>query len=303
MLSESREGLSVVMVEFEWGTNLDFAAQDVRDKLSFLSGLIPEDADEPLVVKFNTTNMPVFFYVMTGMNNTSTLRDYVEDNIKPRLERLEGVASAFIMGGLVREINIFVDRDKLKGYMLSLDQIITALRAENLNETGGHVVEGHKEFLIRTIGEYQDIETIRKTIIASSKGTPIYLQDIARVEDTFKEERNTSRVNTQNCIMFAIMKESGANTVQVIRRVKKAVEDLREMIPSNIQFYTVMDQGEFIEQVISRTSLNALQGGLLTILMIFLFLRNWRPTFTIALSIPLSIIPNLYRTASPGIYL
>ena len=300
VLSESREGLSVVMVEFEWDTNLDFAAQDVRDKISFLTDIIPEDADEPLVVKFNTTDMPVFFYVMTGMGNTSELRDYVGDNIKPRLERLEGVASAFIMGGLVREINVFVDRDKLTAHNLSLDQVVATLRAENLNETGGHVVEGHTEYLLRTIGEYQDIETIKKTIIASSQGTPIYLQDIARVEDTFKETRNTSRVNKQDCILLAIMKESGANTVQVIRRVKKAIEEVKEVIPPDIQFYTVMDQGDFIEQVINRTTINALQGGLLTILMIFLFLRNWRPTFTIALSIPLSIIPTFIGLRALG---
>ncbi len=290
VLSESREGISVVMVEFKWGTNLDFAAQDVRDKLSFLTGVIPEDADEPLVVKFNMSDMPIFFYVMTGMTNTSELRTYVEDNIKSRLERLEGVASAFVMGGLIREINVFIDRDKLKAYNLSLDQIIATLRAENLNETGGHIVEGYTEYLIRTVGEYKDINTIKRTIVVTSKGTPIYLQDIARVEDTFKEDRNTSRVNKQDCILLAIMKESGANTVQVIRRVKDAIEELKRVIPKDIRFYTVMDQGEFIEKVISHTSLNALQGGLLTVLMIFLFLKNWRPTLTIALSIPLSII-------------
>ena len=291
VISESSEGVSVVMVEFEWGTNLDFAAQDVRDKISMISGMFPEDADDPLVVKFNTSDMPVMFYVMTGLKNTGDLREFVEDNIKPRLERLEGVASAFIMGGLVREINVFVDRDKLKACNLSLDQVISALQAENLNETGGHLVEGYTEYLIRTIGEYQDIVTIKKTIVASSNGAPIYLQDIARVEDTFKEVRNSSRVNKQDCILFAIMKESGANTVKVIRRVKKTVDEFTRIIPQDIRFYTVMDQGDFIEKVISRTSLNALQGGLLTILMIYLFLRHWRPTFTIALSIPLSIIP------------
>ena len=291
VLSESREGISVVMIEFEWGTNLDFAAQDVRDKISLLSDLMPDDADAPLVVKFNTTDMPVFFYVMTGMGDTSELRKYVSDNIKPRLERLEGVASAFIMGGLEREINVFIERDKLRAYTLSIEQVIATLRAENLNETGGHIVEGHKEYLLRTIGEYQNVDTIRQTIIANSQGTPIYLKDIARVEDSFKEARNTSRVNGQNCILLAIMKESGANTVQVIRRVKRAVDQFRAVIPEDIRFYTVMDQGEFIEKIISRTTLNALQGGLLTILMIFMFLRNWRPTFTIGIAIPLSIIP------------
>ena len=300
VLSESREGVSVVMIEFEWGTNLDFAAQDVRDKISFLSDMIPDDADEPLVVKFNTTDMPVFFYVMTGMTDTSELRKYVSDNIKPRLERLEGVASAFIMGGLLREINVFIDRDKLSAYQLSIDHMIATLRAENLNETGGHVVEGHKEYLLRTLGEYQDIDTIRRTIIARSQGAPIYLKDIARVEDGFREDRNTSRVNGRDCIMLAIMKESGANTVQVIRRVKQAVEQFKAVIPEDIRFYTVMDQGEFIEKIISRTSLNALQGGLLTILMIFMFLKNWRPTFTIAIAIPLSIIPTFIGLRALG---
>ena len=131
--SISKEGVSVVMVEFEWGTLLDFAAQDVRDKISWLADILPEDTDSPMVVKFNMSDMPILFYGITGMDDTIKLRKYLKDNIKTRIERLDGVASCWISGGLEREINVFVDRDRLSAYNLSISQVIETLKRENLN--------------------------------------------------------------------------------------------------------------------------------------------------------------------------
>ncbi len=288
--SFSQEGISAVMVEFEWGTRLDFAAQDVRDKVSLTRDFLPEEIDNPLVVKFNMADFPVLYYGITGMENTQVLRDYLDDNIKPRLERLEGVASCMLMGGLEREINILIDRERLQAHHLALEEIIQILRQENLNVTGGHITKGYTEYLVRTLGEFKDLETMRNIVVTTHQGTPIYLKDIAQVVDTHKEIRNYARTNRKDCVLLGIMKQSGANTVMVLNRVKRELERLKEEIPKDIRFYSLWDQGHIIKSIVRFTTINAFQGGILAIILLFLFLRNWRPTFAISLAIPISVL-------------
>jgi len=288
--STSLEGISAVVVEFEWGTRLDFAAQDVREKISWITDVLPEEADAPTVIKLNMSDFPVIFYGVTGMDNTQVLRQYLQDNLRSRLERLEGVASAPILGGLEREIQVVVSRDRLEALNLSLDQVVLSLRRENLNVSGGHLVRGKKEFLLRTMGEYKDIGTIEDTVVTVANRAPIRIRDFAQVLDTHKEVRNYSRANRKDSVLLAIMKQSGANTVQVIDRVKKALAEAMPSLPPDLHFYPVYDTGGEIKKVVERSASNALLGGGLAILMILVFLRNWRPTLTISLAIPLSIL-------------
>ncbi len=295
--STSQEGVSAVIVEFEWGVTLDFAAQDVREKLSWLTDYLPDDADSPLVVKFNTSDYPILYYGVTGMEDTRSLRKYLIDNIKPRLERLEGVASIYVMGGLEREINIFVDRDKLGAFNLSMEQVIDRLARENVNVSGGHVEKGNVEYLVRTMGEYKDIEAIRNTVVAMHGKTSVYIKDVATVTDTFKESRNYGRTNKKPSVIMMVMKQSGKNTVTVIDTVKETLTDLKGRIPADITFYAVMDQGRLIKRITRNTGRNAVVGAVLAIIMVFAFLWNWRPTVTIGLAVPLSII-----TTAIGIY-
>jgi HAE1 family hydrophobic/amphiphilic exporter-1 len=294
--SISKEGVSVVMVEFEWGTLLDFAAQDVRDKISWLADIIPEDADSPMVVKFNMSDMPILFYGITGMDDTIKLRQYVKDNIKTRIERLDGVASCWISGGLEREINVFVDRDRLSAYNLSISQVIETLR-ENLNISAGHVSKGYTEYLVRTLGEYKSLAPIAHTIVAIKGGTPIYIKDIATVKDTHKEIRNYSRTNKKDSLVMMVLKQSGANTVKVIDRVKNAIQEMGAEIPEGVKFHAVIDHSRIIKKVVKRTNFNAIEGAILAIMVILLFLGNWRPTLIISLAIPLSVV-----TTFMGIY-
>jgi HAE1 family hydrophobic/amphiphilic exporter-1 len=291
--SISKEGVSVVMVEFEWGTLLDFAAQDVRDKISWLADIIPEDADSPMVVKFNMSDMPILFYGITGMDDTIKLRQYVKDNIKTRIERLDGVASCWISGGLEREINVFVDRDRLSAYNLSISQVIETLKRENLNISAGHVSKGYTEYLIRTLGEYKSLAPIAHTIVAIKGGTPIYIKDIATVKDTHKE----IRTNKKDSLVMMVLKQSGANTVKVIDRVKNALKEMRAEIPEGVKFHAVIDHSRIIKKVVKRTNFNAIEGAILAIMVILLFLGNWRPTLIISLAIPLSVV-----TTFMGIY-
>lgn len=295
--SISKEGVSVIMVEFEWGTLLDFAAQDVRDKLSWLTDILPEDADSPMVVKFNMSDMPILFYGITGMEDTIKLRQYVKDNVKTRIERLDGVASCWISGGLEREINVFIDRDRLEAYNLSISQVIETLRRENLNVSAGHVTKGYTEYLIRTLGEYKSLAPISNTIVGISNDTPIYIKDIATVRDTHKEIRNYSRTNKKDSLVMMVLKQSGANTVKVIDRVKNALKEMRAEFPEGIKFYAVIDHSRIIKKVVKRTNFNAIEGAILAIMVILLFLGNWRPTLIISLAIPLSVV-----TTFMGIY-
>ncbi len=285
------EGASVIMVEFEWGTNLDFAAQDVRDQIGLYQSYLPEEAADPLVVKFNFSQFPIVFGGITADRPTVELKEIIEDEVAPRIERIDGVASVQVFSTEVREILVDVDKAALESLNLSLDQILLALRMENLNLPAGHVVERHAEFLIRTIGEFGSVEDIEKTIVGSAQnGQPIYLRDVAEVRDGLKEARFMSRIQREKGIIYTINKRSGANTVITANAVKEELARIQQNLPKDIEFWPFMDQADMIQQVINRTGSNALVGGILAIFFLFVFLRNWRPTLTIALAIPLSVI-------------
>ncbi|MDH5715448.1 MAG: efflux RND transporter permease subunit [Candidatus Aminicenantes bacterium] len=288
--SISQEGLSIIMVEFEWGSSLDFSAQDIRDSIGFMEDFLPDEVSKPLILKFDLTQIPILMYGITGEMDLRELRKYVIDNIKPQIERLEGVASAVVLGGLEQEILINIDKAKLTARNLSLPQVMQALRAENLNLPAGHLTRADTEYLIRTVGEYQSLDDIRNTIVSIQKDRPIYLKDVAAVEDAYAERRSYERMNKRAGLMMTISKQSGANTVIAANRVFQEMERLGERLSDNINIQMVWDQSETIKKVVSGTARNALWGGLLAVVILLLFLGNWRPTLIIGLAIPLSAI-------------
>jgi HAE1 family hydrophobic/amphiphilic exporter-1 len=299
--SISAEGASVVTVEFEWGTNLDFAAQDIRDQISLYRNQLPEGANDPLVFKFNLGQMPVIFYGITAQRPTAELKKLIEDEVAPRLERLDGVASARVFSTDIREIQVNVDKAALESRNLSLDRIIAALRMENLNLPAGYVLERQSDYLVRTLAEFESLDDIRKTVIGQTpRGELIYLSDVAEVVDGLKETRYLGRIQKEKGVFLIVNKRSGANTAQVGDRVKKELEKIIPTLPSDIKFFAAMDQADMIKRVIHRTFDTAWQGALLAIILIFLFLRNWRPTLTIALAIPLSIITTFIALYAAG---
>ena len=299
--SQTSEGVSVISIEFEWGTNLDFAAQDVRDQIGLSKQFLPEEAADPLVVKFSFSQFPVIFYGITSDIPPMKLKTVMEDEIAPRLERIDGVASARVFSMDEREILVDVDKSALESRGLTLDQVMMAIRAENLNLPAGNIVERYSDILVRTMGEFTKLDDIRRTVVGMSPGgEPVYVGDVAEVKDTLKEMRYVARIQRQNGVYLIVSKRSGANTQIASADVKKAIEALRGTIPGNPVFHVAMDQGDMIEQVTSNTVTNAWQGGLLAILLIFLFLRNWRPTFVISLAIPLSIIATFIALYAAG---
>ena len=299
--SISSEGASVIMIEFEWGTNLDFAAQDVRDQLGLYQSFLPEEVQDPLVVKFNLSQFPILFGGITADLPTVELKELIENEVAPRLERIDGVASAQVFSTDVREIRVDIDKSSLESYNLSLERIILALRMENVNVPAGHLVERYSDYLVRTLGEFESVDDIRNTIVGTSQtGVPIYLKDVAEVVDGLKESRFLSRIQNTQGVMYFINKRSGANTVTTVDAVNQELDRLKETLPPSVQFYPWMDQADMIKKVIRRTGNNALVGGILAVFFIFLFLRNWRPTVTIALAIPLSVIATFIALYTAG---
>jgi HAE1 family hydrophobic/amphiphilic exporter-1 len=299
--SITTEGVSAISVEFEWGTNLDFAAQDIRDQIGLYRQFLPAEADDPLVVKFNLALLPIVFWGVTGNRPTSELQRLIEDDVAPRLERIDGVASARVFSTEVREILVDIDKTALEARNLSLDRVLGALAVENVNLPAGYLVERHADFVVRTMGEFESLDDIRRVVIgATATGEPIFLGDIAEVKETLKESRYVGRIQQQKGCFLMVSKRSGANTATTGAQVKKELAEIRKSLPPDINFYMAMDQSEMIQMVASKTVDNAWQGGILAILLIFLFLRNWRPTLTIALAIPLSIIATFISFYAAG---
>jgi HAE1 family hydrophobic/amphiphilic exporter-1 len=299
--SATSEGASILSVEFEWGTELDFAAQDLRDQIGLYKNYLPAGVDDPLIVKFNMGQMPVAFWGITGNRPMTELKDLVEDEIARRLERIDGVASAQTVTMDTREILVDVDKRALQTLNLSLSQVLGALALDNSNMPAGHLVERHTDYLVRTLGEFKSLDDIRATVVgATAKGSPIYVRDVAEVRDTIKETRYVGRIAGQNGVFLFVSKRSGANTAIVGEAVKKAIEPLIASLPPDVKFHMVMDQSDMIQKVTKNTGNTALLGGLLAIAMIFLFLWNWRPTLIIGLSIPLSIITTFIALFAAG---
>jgi HAE1 family hydrophobic/amphiphilic exporter-1 len=290
--SNSREGISIIQVEFSWGTNLDTAAQDVRNMLELAVDMFPDEVERPLVMKSDIDLMPILYYGIysTTNRNLRNLRKLVEDSIEKRLETLAGVASVTVAGGLEREILVNVDRSRLKAHTLSIDEVIQTIQAQNRDIPGGHLIKGNEEFIVRTTGKYKNVQQIADTVVKVENGFPVYVKDIATVEDSHKEIRNYSKTNMKDSVIMWITKESGSNTVEVVDTVRKELEKIKSILPPDVQVLNVWDTSKIIRDSVTRLKSTAFWGGIITFLVLLVFLWNMRSTITIALSIPFSVI-------------
>ncbi len=287
--SNSSEGNSQVVVAFEWGVNLDAAADEVRTRIDRVRGQLPEDADTPTIFKFDVNSFPILFMGVSGDMNPRDLRDFVETQVQYRFERLPGVAQADIWGGLQREIHVSLNRGKMNALKIDPGQVSAALRRENLNEAAGQVVEGDFEVLMRTEGEYRNLEQIAKTTVARRNGQPVYLRDIAEVSDSHQEIRNLVRINDHPGLRVAIRKQSGVNTVEVARDVAKEIDRINRDFPQ-IRVSTIYDSSRFIENAVANVRDSTLYGSFLAVFVLLLFLRNVRTMLIIGVTIPISVI-------------
>jgi len=287
--SISNYGTSLVIIQFNWGTNVDNAVNDLREKLDMVRSMLPRDAQSPRTMKIDPNSQAIMSLAVEGADVVK-LKKIAEDTIKPQLERIEGVASASISGGKEREIQVNLDQAKMESYGLSITQVSQALAGDNISGSAGFINKGSSEISLRVSGEYNNIEDIKKIRISLSGGNSIALSDIASIEDSFKKVDSYTFVNGKPSLGIDIMKASGANTVQVARSVHRQIEELNKTLPSGVGIVTIMDNSEFIQQSIYNVIKHGLLGGLIAVAVLYLFLRSARSTLVVALAIPISII-------------
>ena len=287
--STSSEGRSMVRVSFIWGSDLDVAANDIRDRIDRVLGRLPEDMDRPMIRKFDLSAFPILTLGISSNLNPLDLRLLVEDQVKYRIERVLGVAAVDIRGGLYREIHVDLEAEKLKALGLSPDAVIAAMGNENRNIPAGLYDRGNYEVLVRTQGEYISLDEIRNTVITIRDGTHIQIRDAAIVVDSWEEIRQYNRINNKPGLQISINKQSGTNTVKAAEAVLKEVERINRDVPQ-IQIIPIIDTSKYIKQSINNVGTSLLLGGVLAVVILFLFLRNISSTAIIATAIPISVI-------------
>lgn len=295
--SISRAGQSDVLLEFSWGSDMDMASLDVREKLDLVE--LPLDIEKPVLLRFNPAEEPVYRLAL-GFNTDQApsvaqlkrLRTYAEEDLKRQLESIEGVASVRLGGGLEDEIQVLVNERQAASLQIPMTLISQRLREENINLSGGRIEANRAEFLVRTLNQFENLDDIRSIYLTTRNNRPVLLKDIATVENSYKERDSISRVAGMEAVEVSLYKEGDANTVQVSKAIQSALRQLNDakLIPSDYQVKPIYDQAVFISAAIAEVRDAAIMGGLLAMVIIYLFLQRVWPTIIISLAIPISII-------------
>ncbi len=306
--STSQEGFSTVSIEFYLGTDLDTAANDAREKVDAAGFELPSDMDPPVIEKFDLSSMPVLSFALSSPRPAQELRRIADDVIKDRLGRLRGVGAVRVAGGDVREILVAVDKDQMEAYGLSMSEIVQALTAANLNLPSGNVEEGRREYAVRAVGEFTSPQEVRDVQLETPRGNTICLCDVAEIKDTVAERRQYARVDGKDSVAVTVLKQSGANTVAVSDAVRDELMALtgqkfdyrgyevkdaprgRGMLPPDITARITLDQSTFIRDARDDLFHHMTFGAFLAVLVVFVFLHNFRGTIIVALAIPTSIV-------------
>jgi len=294
--SSSSEGRSTVRIAFTWGTDLDEAADEVRTRVDRIRNQLPEGADSPRVFKFDLSSFAIVYLgVYSPDLSPVALREFTEERIERRLERVPGIASVEIRGGLRRQVQVNLNREKMLALELSADRITRLLRDENLNRPAGKIEEGNLDVYLRTVGEFRAASEIGATVVAVRDGSPIYLRDIAEVTEGTEEITSLVRIDGEPGIRIALYKQSGANTVEVARGVLDEMDRLNRDygVPNphgQVRLIPIIDTSEYIRQAIGNVRNAAVLGGLLAVVVLLFFLRSGRSTLVIATAIPISVV-------------
>ncbi|HEY3093382.1 MAG TPA: efflux RND transporter permease subunit, partial [Vicinamibacterales bacterium] len=285
--SSSREGGSNVRLNFGWGTNLDAAADDVRSRLDRVRGRLPEEADPPIIFKADSNAFPIMQIGVEGDYDPVTLRELAENDLSPRLERAPGVAAVTINGGLRRQIHVDLSKEKITALNLSVDRIVQSLRSENQNLPLGQIDQGDSTYLVRSQGQFVDIDDIRDLVVLTRQNVPVYLKDVADVTDSTEDRRQFLRITSRDAsgklgeghsaVRMQINKQSGENTVAVAQAIRAEVARINRDVPG-VRLVVLDDSAVFIERAINNVKEHALVGGILVVLIIFAFLRDFRST-------------------------
>lgn len=293
--SVTREGSSQITIEFEFGTDPKLAANEVREKVAVARKRLPDQADEPVIQRFDMGAQAIVYYSLSSDTRSSgDIRKLATDIVKDELQRIDGVADVTISGGSEREIRVAVDSKKLAAYHISMAQILDAVNSQNLNSPGGRVSEKGTELTVRTIGKYKNVADIQNVIVANKDGLLIRLSDVATVADTWAEERMLARANGQPSVLIAVQKQSGTNTVAIAEKVKTTMASIQTLLPPDVKVAITRDSSQYIRSSVNDVMESMIFGGLLAVAITFLFLQNTRATIIGAIAIPTSVVATFF---------
>ena len=288
--SYSQEGVSVVLIEFTLETKVDFAAIDVKEKLDAILGELPEDVEAPTISKFDFGAYPIMNLSVSSKRPLQETYEIADRTIKLELSKVEGLAAISVVGGRKREILVSVGKEKLKGYGLSIMEVVAAIAAENLNIPGGHIVQEAKEYGVRVEGEFDNVDEIRNVLVQREGGPPIRLGDIASVEDTYEEVREMARFNGEETVGITLQKRSDANTVKAANEVYRMIDRLKKTLPPDVRMEVARDRSTFIKDSVADVNSSIVWGIALTALVLFLFVHSWQGVVIAGVAMPMSVV-------------
>jgi HAE1 family hydrophobic/amphiphilic exporter-1 len=290
MTSRSSDGMSLIFLNFEYGTDLDEASNDIRSNLSFIENYLPEDAEKPTIMKFNSSMMPIIFYTITAKESYRGLEKILDEKIVNPLNRIEGVGSVNLAGVPGRKVYIDVDPRKMEAYNLTIEQIGNILRAENMNMPAGYIEMGQNDYPLRIQGEFPESDVIKNIVVSSYNGNNVYLKDVAEVRDTIRETKLDTRINGLPGMMLYVQKQSGGNTVKVTKDIEKTLKELEKELPADVKIEKLFDSATFIRDSVSNLTETLMYAAIFVILVVLFFLGRWRATLIIIITIPISLV-------------
>ena len=288
--STSQENVSIVIIAFKLEIDGKDAAQDVREKIAAVRAELPLEIEDPIIQRYDPASFPIMNLSVSGNMSDKDITTFTKDVVKKRLENIPGVGAVQLVGGSEREIEIEVDAARLRAYDISIQDVIMSIGNQNVEIPGGNVTEGSRQLLVRTMGKYNSVQDFNNVIVATPQGKPIYLSDVATVIDGIEEQTSLTRVNGKIAVGLNIIKQSGSNTVQVAQSVNKQIEKILTETPEGVSINVAQDNSIFIEHSINDVLFDIIYGGLLAVLVIYLFLANFRATVISGLALPSSII-------------
>ena len=298
--SQSRENISIVTLEFNYGIDIDVATNDVRDKLDMVESSLPDDVENPIIFKFGTDDIPILILSVTAEESTNALYKILDDKVSNPLARISGVGAVSISGTPIRELQVYCDPYKLEAYGQTIEGISTIIAQENRNTPGGSVDIGSNTYSLRVQGEFTDAKQMLDLVIGSQNGKNVYLRDVARVEDSIEERAQETFNNGTKGGMIVIQKQSGANSVNIAKKVHQELPEIQASLPSDVKLDVIMDTSTNILNTIDSLKETIMITFIIVMLVVFVFLGRWRATFIIILTIPISLIASFAYLLASG---
>ncbi|MBI3966730.1 MAG: efflux RND transporter permease subunit, partial [Chloroflexi bacterium] len=286
----SQEGRSLIVVGFTDKANSDTAATDVERKVSAIRGQLPTDANPPSILKFDPGQQAVLNIALSGNRSLGDLHSWAKNTLKPQLEKLGGVGSVTISGGLEREIQVQVDPDRLRAYNMTIEQVSAALARENQGVPGGSLDRGKQQINVRLSSLFQSVDEIEGVVVGSTSAGPLYLRNVAKVVDTYKKPTTISKLNGQNAVAIAITKQSSANEIETVNNVRTELKRLQETLPEGVKLEVIADNSTFTRNSLAGVQRSLIEAIVLTGLVLLVFLHTLRSTTIVLFAIPTSLI-------------